>query len=296
MKWVTWRQYRWELIISAGIIVALAAVLVPRGLENPALFNLSLAHLNPNAPGFPALYRQMVQFYDGLRWVPFVISFPSLIIGVLLAIPIVVEFEQRTYRLAWTQSVTRGQWLAVKLGFALVAAVVFSGLLTILTSWFFYPKYELGEPFAVFYWTGTVPIAYTVFALSMTVALGTLSRRSAMTVLTAVVVFAALVLVIGFGLRPHYMTPVQQTYTESPPVPPAPGQKASPLPIPYNAWVLSEAQSETRGGGNGTLTAVVEYQPAERYWPFQGIESGIFLGMSGVAFGLTVWAVRTRFR
>ena len=40
------------------------------------------------------------------------------LIGVLLAAPFILDLEHGTYRLAWTQSITRGRWLLGKLGAA----------------------------------------------------------------------------------------------------------------------------------------------------------------------------------
>lgn len=314
MKWLTWRQYRWELIISAAILVVLAAVLVPIGFEKLALFNsLGLANLHPSVPNFVTLSNQFLDTYHGLDWMDLVVGYLPGIVGGLLAIPIVLEFEQRTYRLAWTQSVTRGRWLAVKLGFALAVAIAFSSLLTTLTSWFRYPQDQLIGPFSSFSTQGIVPIAYTVFTLGVAVAVGTLSRRTAWAVLAGVVLFIVVLLTIdSSGLRSHYMTPVQQVFTET---------TASPgvivigpsMPIPPTAWVLRvyavDASGHPLAKGNGgpianssgpsantTQNEVVEYQPTDRYWPFQGIESGIFLGMSGFALGVSVWAVKKRFR
>ncbi len=36
------------------------------------------------------------------------------------------------------------------------------------------------------------------------------------------------------------------------------------------------------------------YQPADRFWLFQGIESVIFLGLAAVLLALAVWWVMTR--
>ncbi len=36
------------------------------------------------------------------------------------------------------------------------------------------------------------------------------------------------------------------------------------------------------------------YQPADRFWLFQGIESTIFLGLAAVLLALAVWWVMTR--
>jgi hypothetical protein len=36
------------------------------------------------------------------------------------------------------------------------------------------------------------------------------------------------------------------------------------------------------------------YQPADRFWTFQWIETGIYLAISALAIALTVWVVRRR--
>ena len=36
------------------------------------------------------------------------------------------------------------------------------------------------------------------------------------------------------------------------------------------------------------------YQPADRYWLFQGIEAAIFLAVAVALLGLTVWWLRRR--
>jgi len=36
------------------------------------------------------------------------------------------------------------------------------------------------------------------------------------------------------------------------------------------------------------------FQPASRFWPFQIMESAIYLGMAAVLLAITVWSIRTR--
>ena len=45
------------------------------------------------------------------------------VIGVVLAAPFILELENGTYRLAWTQSVTPRRFVAVKLGITVAAAL-----------------------------------------------------------------------------------------------------------------------------------------------------------------------------
>src|SRR6185312_8715623 len=65
------------------------------------------------------------------------------LVGVLFAAPFVLDIENGTYRLAWTQSVTRGRWIAVKLGLALGGAMLFSLAMTLLVTWWRTPWVHL---------------------------------------------------------------------------------------------------------------------------------------------------------
>src|SRR6202042_2486531 len=64
---------------------------------------------------------------------------PALI-GVFWGAPLLTrEIEAGTFRLAWTQSVTRTRWLAVKLGLIGAAAIATAGLLSLIISWWAAP-------------------------------------------------------------------------------------------------------------------------------------------------------------
>ena len=318
MKWVAWRQSRLELIMGLVVLAGLAAFLVPVGLQKLALFkDLGLPTISSTAAGYDTLSQQFLNSYQRLNMntVVTLISFAPLIIGALLAVPIIIEFEQRTYRLAWTQSVTRGRWMVTKFGFALIAAVVFSALLSVLMRWWLAPQESLTGPFNNFFQHGIVPLAYAVFALAVALAVGALSRRTTLAVILALVVCVAAVAGVGSELRPHYMTPVEQVTTVflKPPLPtsatPSAGTLKIVTQIPDGAWVVDQYFIDASGNRlsninmqmlNGstqdTLRQVVEYQPAYRYWPFQGIEASIFFGMSAMLLGTTVGVVKRRMR
>jgi len=36
------------------------------------------------------------------------------------------------------------------------------------------------------------------------------------------------------------------------------------------------------------------YQPADRFWPFQFIEAGIFVALTATALGATIWLLHRR--
>ncbi len=43
-----------------------------------------------------------------------------------------------------------------------------------------------------------------------------------------------------------------------------------------------------------TSKGVITYQPADRFWPFQFIEAGIFVAITLAALGTAVWLLHRR--
>src|SRR5262249_10863113 len=61
--------------------------------------------------------------------------------------------------------------------------------------------------------------------------------------------------------------------------------------IHCNSAAQSPLQCATDAGYRGNYLA---YQPADRFWTFQWIETGIYLAISALALALTFWLVRRR--
>ena len=84
---------------------------------------------------------------------PFIVILAPALIGLFFGAPLIArELETGTFRLAWTQSVTRRRWLAVKLGLVGLAAMAIGGLLTWMVDWWASPldavnqnRFDLGE-------------------------------------------------------------------------------------------------------------------------------------------------------
>jgi hypothetical protein len=95
---------------------------------------------------------------------------------------------------------------------------------------------------------------------------------------TTLAAFAAIRIVIAVFVRPHYMSPVTKVVSL------AQGTSA----LPSGAWLLSNPAPI---GRNQTL---LTYQPPDRFWTFQGIETGIFLVFAAGAVALAYWMVISR--
>jgi hypothetical protein len=194
------------------------------------------------------------------------------------------EYEDGTQNLVWTQGVTRRKWFSVNLAWVFAAAVLWAGALTILVSWWRSPENAIDGRFEAFDVQGIVPIAYAVFAVSLGIAAGTVLRRVVPAIATTIGGFVAVRFPIDVWARPHFMPAVTKLYP--------PGSQASG---PKGAWALSmKLTGPTRAplscGKSVSLRCLaahgyhqsVTYQPAGRFWAFQGIEAAIFVALAVV--------------
>ena len=320
MLWLVWRQHRGELLIVAVVLGLLTAVLLFTGMQMANDFQrLGVAtciaqEATPSAnPNCSTIIEGFRQTYG---WMESAVSWLNLIpplLAILVGAPLVArELEQGTQRLVWTQSVTRFWWLALKLTLVLGGALLISALLTALLTWWRGPFDQLGGRFGSngFDFEGAAPLAYMLFALALAIAAGALIRRSIPAMVATLGAFLAVRLPIEFFLRPNYQTPM--TVTQSP--------LANTNPVSRADWTLSFGWVDAHGhalndyqvfstcaGNPGTAKQDVfhciaahgwlettVYQPASRFWLFQGIETAIFVALAAALIGLTIWWVQRR--
>src|SRR5215216_3875691 len=145
MTWVTWRQSRIELLIGGAALALVAAFLLWTGLDLRSDYKgLGIASCLAETDRSGLCERALTDFGDRLDGVRnlamWLILLPALI-GVLAAAPVILDLEHGTYRLAWTQGVTRRHWLAIKIAWAVTILTLGSVALMALWQWW-------GEPFA----------------------------------------------------------------------------------------------------------------------------------------------------
>ena len=313
MIWLTWRQQRFEVGIAALLLVLAAAALVPGGLHMASVYSdggvgACLAH--PGGTGCNAIVDDFrARFQNAGSIIPWLNFLPGLF-GILLAAPLVLEFEQGTFRLAWTQSVTRTRWLTVKLATICLIGLVATFALAALITWWRQPLDHLqGRMEAnVFDFEGIVPYSYTLFAIALAIAIGVVTRRTIVATAAALLVFFVVRIVIQSWLREHYLAPITKVWRNGQP-------KPEHLD---NAWILLLRPSDSLGHqlpfGDPTVMScmsgpraeiarclnshhvfnVATYHPASRFWLFQGIEAGIFFGLAALLLASAVWWVKHR--
>lgn len=312
MIWVGWRQQRTEAVIAAAILTALALLLVPTGLQIASAYHhdgLS-ACLGQNASqscigAIDSFTSRFEQLDHMMAWMTLL---PGLV-GALLAAPFVLALENGSYRLDWTQSITRGRWIAGKLTLALAAAVLVSLAYVALFTWWRAPLVHVRGRMenGVFDSEGVVVFGYTFFALGLALAVGVVWRRAVAALVVAFLGYFAVRVFVDTWLRQRLTPPAGLTW---------PGDRPDP-PSLSHAWVISEGPSDRLGhiaagpvpvhpcgpavGGlksclaqHGANYTHAIYEPASRFWSMQAVEFGLFAGVALVLIGFAAWWTHAR--
>ena len=143
-----------------------------------------------------------------------------VLIGMFWGAPLVArELETGTFRLAWTQSVSRMRWLLVKLGLVGLASAAVAGLLSLMVTWWYSPIDKVSQnrfSSAAFGVHGFVPAGYALFAFALGATTGLLFRRTLPAMATTLVGFIVARFAVAYWIRPHFMTPVTKSFAIDP--------------------------------------------------------------------------------
>lgn len=231
MMWLTWRQFRAQAIATAAVLAALAVAFAVTGPHLAHLYDSSgvpgcAAHGDCGLATYNFFHQVLGTADKALFYIGFLVLYAAPpLIGAFWGAPLVArEIESGTLRLAWNQSVPRGRWLAVKLGFVALVAMATAGLLSLLASWWASPIYQAaGNGYApdsaagvnkfpplLFGANGIVPVGYAAFAFVLGVAAGIVIRRTIPAMATALAGSAFIEFAWANWVRPHLLAPVHQ--------------------------------------------------------------------------------------
>jgi hypothetical protein len=318
--WLSWRQQRIETLITAAILALLGAAFVPMGIHLADLLTQQhiagcVGHDTPACQQAIANFGSRAGILRSLTAGGWFNLIPGLI-GVALAAPLLLDLENGTIRLAWTQSVTRRRWLTTKLAVtlttALAAAVAFSALFT----WYQRPLDRVYGRFDDFDFQGIVPLGYVLFGGARAQAHGVLLRRTAPAIVVAFAVYVGARVFVQAWLRQRFLTPLSATW--------GPNSNTPKLFGPHaRDWILSETPSNKAGhpftGDVGVLNSCARnlgngvksldphcllrhgagythavWQPASRFWEFQAIETALFGGIALLLLAFAAWWLQNR--
>jgi len=276
MIWLTWRQFRASAIVVVATLVAIV---------------IALAATHPGGSGYLS-QDHLLKFFS-----TFLVGVPALI-GAFWGAPLIAtELESGTYRLVWTQSVSRARWLAVKLAVIGLASVATAGL---LGAWSSAAVNQDRFGSAMFAQRGIAPLGYAAFGLALGVTTGLLIRRTLPAMATTLVAFIAVRIIAQSWARPHFATPMKLVGALS-------AENGAPLQGKPGTWVISDNVFDRAGHLVNNIHCgpdaqacmsqyhqVLTYQPASRYWTFQAYETVIFICLALILIALCFRWIRTR--
>lgn len=331
MIWLTWRQHRFQVIAGAAVLAVLGVFILVTGIGMVSSFNDSgLAACFAATPsGCSELASSWSSQYSGYQFViPLFLLLPGLI-GAFWGSPLIArEVEQGTQRMIWMQSISRTRWLAVKVVVLLLLAVLGATLYTLALQWWSQPLVTASNnnrfnP-GVFDLLGVVPVAYAIFAFALGVLVGAVIRKTVPAMGATLVAFVAVRVAVEFFLRPHYQAALTESYSLAPDaktilsrtpgtwqisaqtVDKAGHVVSNGIGIDFNRIVgvcpsLAGGSAGVAPSASNTQTCirdagihvVATFQPADRYWPFQGVEAAIFLALSAALLTMAfLWLSR----
>jgi hypothetical protein len=339
MIWLTWRQFRVQALTAAAALAAFAILLAATGPHLASLYAAStitgchggtcstaaitfLSQLQATSP-YPIVY---------LLGIALSLAAPA-IIGIFWGAPLIArELETRTSALAWTQSITRTQWLVVKFTLTGLAAMAVTEALCLMYAWWADPigkAIDLGGSTSlfsggrfsslIFATHGITPLGYAAFAFALGTAIGALIRRTVPAMAITLAIFAAAQVAMPLGVRPHLIPPDRMIATIDSVGLDFGNLTATVVPGQPGAWMLSSGAINAAGLPVSNLPAAcqaafsglkptspgpcmesrgireaITYEPASRYWPLQWIETGIFGALALALAGFCFWRLGRR--
>ncbi|MDH6113413.1 hypothetical protein P3T36_001708 [Kitasatospora sp. MAP12-15] len=328
MIWLTWRQFRTPALAMLGALAAAAIFLVVTGTQLRHSYDSALASCGGQG-GCGSAMSALAAHYAVPSYVfsALLTAVPG-IVGAFWGAPLIArELEAGTHRLVWNQSVTRTRWLMVKLLAVGLAAVVGTGLLSLLVSWWAAPIDRINNNRFIpllFDARGVAPLGYAAFAFTLGACAGLLLRRSVPAMAVTLTVFTAVQLLMPIAIRPHLVTPVRADVALNAAAinsarligttgrgPDAHFEAELTMP---GAWVLSGATPAINAAGrtvtmgqtcsaaaradwtscvaDAGLRVPISYEPADRYWTVQWSETAFFLALSAGLAGFCAWWLR----
>ncbi|MET9399381.1 ABC transporter permease subunit [Kitasatospora sp. NPDC002965] len=326
MIWLTWRQHRKQALWTAIALAVLAAALIPTGLGMRSTFEDSglgacLRKLGGtqlvSGGGCESLSQRFENQYGAMLFLAILFVLLPVLVGLFFGSPLVArEVENGTHRLVWTQGISRRRWILTKFGLVGAVALVLSVVYSLGVAWWLAPLAANGAGrlgYLFFDVQGAAPIGYTLFAVALGILVGTLSRKVLPAMGISLAAFVAVRVLVETLARPHFLPTKTLSYAIDSPLT---GNRFT------GSWVYQEgvrngvgelvlpdarvgcdtdgsgdsagcvAHFAQQGFGPAPYTNWQEYQPADRFWTFQGIETGLFLALTALLLVLAVRRIR----
>lgn len=187
---LAWRRQRTTYLVclAAAVVFAVYAVVQHHGAVT-YIESHRLADCTGSQSPLPDHCAQLATLRRAYAWplrnVGMVLPALPVLCGVLLGAPLIAqEWESGTYRMVWSQSVSRVRWLVVKLALAVTVTALATGVVAAAVTWWWLPVSPFVQGPAAWYGTvpflviGPLPVALGVLSVLVGAAAGVLLRRT----------------------------------------------------------------------------------------------------------------------
>jgi ABC-type transport system involved in multi-copper enzyme maturation permease subunit len=210
-----WLQARTQTLTAAVLIGALAVVAAITGVHLAHLYSSLVAHCHT---GCDLAVSQFSSHDHGMSTaLDLVAQFAPALLGIFWGAPLVArELETGTFRLVWTQSVSRKRWLVTKLALGALMTVTAGALITLTITWWNRGlDIATSNQYDLFDRRNIVLVAYAAFAFAVGALVGAIIRRTlpAMAATLAVYTLARIAATI---IRPRLLSPTHTTIALTP--------------------------------------------------------------------------------
>ena len=246
MIWSAWRQIRFQTLVFA---IATALLVLVFSLTGPHLNHVyqTVVLTCQSHNDCLSVFSNFQSQYHLARLVGVLILAVPALLGVFWGAPLVArEIESGTFRLAWTQSVSRSRWLLTKVIMVGLISVVITGILSLAYTWWSsaYSKVFKGQFMPLRYMThDLVPIGYAAFAFALGVSLGVLIRRSVPAMAATLVGYVGGLTAFTVWVRPYLQSPLRR----SSPLQIFSSSRSSGPGTNPNDWVISQQTLDSSG-------------------------------------------------
>jgi hypothetical protein len=306
MVWLTWRQHRADAVTVGALLAALGIGVILCLVLLPHLYPDGAQRCTTSGSGGMCLSLNPQLGSSAWSWIVLGgLLFPVLV-GIVGAKTISRELEGNGYLLTWTQGVPRRQWFLRRTLVLSCGTMAGAAVLTAVMQGWFAAQRGVGDPI----WDGfdigpIVVFGYTLFALALGMAAGAFFKRASPAVALTLFSYVAIRVTIAVVARPRYLVSLEASSVMSW-NPAGTSVTGSPLPhVPAGGWTTG-SPVDVDGAGHtiraaaycvspppvtggcypAPLTVFQPYQPASRFWLFQGIEAAIFVGLALALFAL----------
>jgi ABC-type transport system involved in multi-copper enzyme maturation permease subunit len=252
---VAWRQLRFGAYFTLLLLVVYVIIALITGLRVNHFYDTNVVTCQKYNNCSAADQYLLNLFQPFQKFMILVTLIAPCLIGLFWGAPISAEFEKQTFKVVFTQSITKKKWLISKFISGAVLAVVTSSVLSIIITWWNAKIDFINQNRFVFFDLRDLsPVGYALFGFALGVLIGILFKRQLLAIVATLFIFIVSRLLIFVFIVPHLISPASMNFqiTQNSAIgfgsfdSSGPGLVLGPPNIP-NAWIYSTKIVNSKG-------------------------------------------------